>query len=160
MKVLCIESSNAKSVINIQLEPGRYYNIEDASKGTSAQNRLFHAMITEYYKSGLHDCDGGWKDLRNLVKRDLGARFESYVYATIEDGKPRIHQCDTYEEIPESVRKDPDLKKMVRGRLKSWGDYTKKERRNTIDNLKTEMLNRGVATKKFDEIIQSIGGVF
>ena len=160
MIVLCVEQSGETSTINTVLEVGRTYDIEDATRGTSAQNRLFHALISEYYKSGLHDCDGSWQDLRNQIKRSLGAGFESYVYADIEDGKPRICQANNYEDIPLKVRLDKDKKLLIRGRLKSWSDYTKKERKTTIDNLKNEMLNKGVNSKKFDEIISSIGGVF
>lgn len=142
-------------------EVGYRYILEDASCGTSAQNRAFHALIGEYWKSGQHSYDAKtFADFRNMIKRHHGAGFEAYVYAVIKNGKPQILDAKKYEDIPEEVRKDPMLKTMVRGRLKSWSDYTKKERRKTMDNLITEMIEAGVNTKKFTEIMQGMGAIF
>jgi hypothetical protein len=46
-----------------------------------------------------------------------------------------------------------DGKKMIAGKLKSWADYTKKERRETIDRLVSAMIQSGVNSKRFDEIV-------
>jgi DNA-binding transcriptional regulator YhcF (GntR family) len=45
---------------------------------------------------------------------------------------------------------------MVYGILKSWHDYTKKERTETIDRLIAEMLQAGVNSNKFHEILRSM----
>ena len=66
--------------------------------------------------------------------------------------KSRINGAKKYMEIPEYIRKDPDMKNMIRGKLKSWADYTKKQRISCIDNLITEMDEVGVNTKKYQEI--------
>ena len=72
-------------------EVGRYYNLEDAVNGTAAQNRAFHALCQEYWKSGCHPkYEGGFSEFRDLIKRDLGAGFSEYVYAVIDCEKPRI----------------------------------------------------------------------
>lgn len=156
MKALCIESDYQQSTINIELEPGIEYNIEEATEGTAAQNKTFHPLCNEYYKSGLHSFVGDLKTFRDYIKKDLGEGFESYVYAIIEAGKPIVVKVDSYEEIPIEVRKDADYKKMIRGKLKSWADYTKKQRRETIDLLISEMLQMGVDTKKFREIMEGL----
>jgi hypothetical protein len=136
---------------------GRVYNLEDAKHGTGAQNRAFHALIGEYWRSGQHSYTAkNFADFRNQIKRHLGAGFEAFVYATIDDGKPVIHDAATFDEIPAAVRHDPDLKKLVRGRLKSWADYRKKERIDTLNNLISEMLQAGVNTKKFYEIMHGM----
>lgn len=129
-------------------EIGRKYSLEDATEGSLAQGKAFHALIQEYWKSGAHsyNCDT-FDRFRDLIKRDLGAGFESYVYAD-ENG---IHKVKTIEEIPESVAITHKM-----GKLKSWVDYSRKQRRETIDRVISEMLQAGVNTRKFQEIIQGL----
>ena len=133
---------------------------------TQAQNKAFHALITEYYKSGMHSYDKvDLKQFKKLIKKNLGAGFESFIYVEMEvqdsigylkDPKPAIGDAKTYLDIPENVRKDPDHRQMIRGKLKSWSDYTKKERMKTMDNLISEMHQVGVNTKKFMEILEGM----
>lgn len=140
--------------------PGVYV-LESLESGTNAQNRAFHALLTEYWRSGAHSYQAkSFEEFRNMIKRGLGAGFESYVYAEIVDGKPRISGAKSYEEIPLEVRKDPDLKNLVRGRLKSWADYTKKERRMTMDNLISEMHQVGVQSPGFMRILEGMEGLW
>jgi hypothetical protein len=135
-------------------EAGRRYYLEDEAEGSENQNRAFHALTAEYWRSGCASYPSkGFDDFRNHIKKNLGAGFEAYVYATIEAGRPVIRDAKTWEDIPAEVRRDPDLKRLVRGRLKSWADYTKKERTATIDNLIREMIEAGVNSAKFGEII-------
>jgi hypothetical protein len=164
MKILITEVGHYSVESQDFPEVGRYYNLEDAVEGTRAQGKTFHALIKVWWESGQHPKWGGgpFADFKDLIKRDLGAGFESFVYATIDinpDGfyRPRIHTAKTFEEVPEHIRKDPDMKLMIRGRLKSWADYTKKERQKTIDNVIDDMLANGVSSKKFDEILKGIG---
>lgn len=138
-------------------EPGMVYQLEDAAEGTGAQNRAFHALVQEYWRSGCHSyAVKTFKEFRNLIKRDLGAGFEAFVYATIEAGRPVLHDAPTAADIPEAVRQDPDLRNLCRGRLKSWTDYSKKERRETIDRLIAQMDQDGVRTKKYYEILEGM----
>jgi len=140
---------------------GRSYFLEDAETGTGKQNRAFHGLIQEYWKSRQHSYKvDNFNDFRNQIKRSLGEGFESYVYVDWEQKiidkevvyKARIHSVKNIKEIPEYIRKDPDIRLMIRGKLKSWADYTKKQRINCIDNLITEMDEVGVNTKKYQEI--------
>jgi hypothetical protein len=142
---------------------GITYSLEDAVEGTAAQGRAFHALVAEYYRSGLWSYQGsGYKqgatltEFRNLVKKNLGAGFEAFVYAVLENGSPVIRDAKTYGEIPEEVRADPAYRKLIRGRLKSWTDYTKRERMKTLDNLIAEMIQAGVNSKKFREIMDGM----
>jgi hypothetical protein len=129
---------------------GRSYILEDAATGTGAQNRAFHALIQEYWRTGLHSSPAKtFHEFRDYIKRDLGAGFESFVYAT-PDG---VKKANTREDIP----KEYNNSKYALGRLKSWSDYTLKERRNAIDNLIAEMKQAGVNTKKFFEILDGMG---
>ena len=146
---------------------GQSYNLENASCGTGAQNRLFHAVLDIYYKSGAWSYQGSgynqgatYDEFRNMIKRKLGAGFEAFVYAEIEKGKPVIKDAKTYADIPASVRADPALKQIVRGRLKSWIDYSKSERRDTMDRLIAEMIQVGVNTDKFSQILEGMEGIW
>jgi len=133
---------------------GRTYTLEDAATGTTAQNKFFHALITEYWRLGCHSYPAtSFEEFRNMIKRSLGAGFEAFVYAEITDGHPVIKDAPTYNDIPIEVRRDPQLKKIVRGRLKSWGSYNKKERTETIDRLVAEMIQAGCNSSRFREIM-------
>jgi len=135
---------------------GRTYTLEDAATGTTAQNKAFHALIGEYWKSGCHSYKAdNFDDFRNQIKRALGAGFEAFVYAVIVDGKPVILDAPTYQDIPPEVRRDPALKQLVRGRLKSWADYTKKERRETMDKLdQRNDAGRGTRPRSFTRYLK------
>ena len=148
-----IEASKSVPVV------GRSYILEDAATGTSAQNKTFHALVQEYWKSGCHSYSAkSFEDFKNLIKKHLGAGFEAFVYVEMVEGKAIIKDAECSEDIPEVIRRDPELRNLARGRLKSWADYTKAERCRTIDNLIAEMHHVGVQTKKFYEILEGLEG--
>jgi hypothetical protein len=141
-------------------EVGRKYSLAPADDATERQNRAFHALVQEYWRSGQHSYNvKTFSEFRDVIKRDLGAGFDRYVYATIVGGKAMIKTALTRSEIPAEVWADPDLKKMVMGRLKSWSDYTKRERSETIDRVISEMHQAGVKTEKFYEILEGMESV-
>jgi hypothetical protein len=136
---------------------GRIYALEPADTGSIQQGRAFHALIQEYWRSGLHSYDAKtFLDFRNMIKRDLGAGFESFAYVIVDNGRPIIRDAKTMDDVPASIRMAPRRKDLIRGRLKSWGDYTKKERRESIDRVIAEMIQAGVNSKKFDEILEGL----
>lgn len=124
---------------------GRRYALEDAASGTSAQNRAAHSLMAEYFRTGLHSYPAKtFAEFRDYIKRDLGAGFESFVYACPEG----VKKVKTREEIPAEYNNA----KFAMGRLKSWSDYTVKQRTETIDRLISEMDQAGVNTPKYQEI--------
>ena len=132
-------------------EQGRKYALEDVATGTTAQNNAFHALIQEFFRSGCHsyNCET-WQELKDFIKRDIGAGFDSFVWF-MWDGKKTIKgKCKTREEIPDGAE--------FFGKLKSWGKYTKKQRRETMDLLISTMIQAGVNTKKFHEILDGMEG--
>ena len=139
-------------------EDGRYYTLEPTGKGTLSQNNAFHALVMEYWRWGGHPKYGGdpYTVFRDKIKRDLGAGFSAYVYADISDGKPRIFQVSTFEEIPKHVKEDPDRNTLIQGKLKSWSEYGKKDRQRTIDNLLDDIVASGCNTHKMDIIIEGM----
>lgn len=161
MKILILE--NDQYMVESKDSPviGRHYSLEDFQTGTQAQNKAFHALITEYYKSGMHSYSNvDLAEFKKLIKKNLGAGFESFIYVEIDYNtfgvKPQIKDAKTYLDIPISIRQDPDMKDIIRGKLKSWADYTKKERMRTMDNLISEMHQVGINSKKFMEILEGM----
>lgn len=134
---------------------GRSYNIEDAENGTTKQNKLFHSLLQEWYRSNLHSYKDikSFEDFRNVIKKDFGYGFEKFVYIS-DPGLPtqKINSVKNYDEIPVCYRKMGSMF----GILKSWSDYTKKQRKETIDNIISAMIQAGVNTKKFNEILEGI----
>jgi len=150
MQVVITAPGTYSIVSGASPEPGAVYNLEDAAKGSSAQGRAFHALMQEYFRTGLHSYPAkSFTEFRDYIKRDLGAGFESFVYASTEG----VKKVATREEIPPEYNN----KKYAMGRLKSYADYTKKERRESLDRLIAEMIEAGVNSPKFAEIMQGMG---
>ena len=163
MKGLCTVSSGG--VVNLLIsggdlpEVGHYYFLESATEGTGAQNRTFHALTLEYFKSGMHSYDAtDYSDFKNQIKKHLGQGFESYVYVDYSTKDyPFMNDCKNKKDLPEWVIDANRIKPgMIRGKLKSWSNYTKKQRKTTIDNVISEMLQSGINTHIFQEILKGM----
>jgi hypothetical protein len=139
---------------------GRHYVMEEAETATAEQGRAYHALAQEFWRSGLHSYEvNNFDDFRDFLKRDLGAGFERFVYIDMVDGLAVLKDAKTMADIPEHVRRDPKLRMLARGRLKSWADYTRKERTEAIDRLISTMRQAGVQSAKFDEILSGMGAL-
>jgi hypothetical protein len=120
------------------LEVGRYYQVEAADSGTNRQNRAFHALLQEYWRSGCHSYNArSFEHFRALIKLYLGVGAERYYRVVDEHGRALSEPECGY-------------------RLKSWASYTKKERGETIDRLIAEMHQAGVQTQRFYEILDGL----
>ena len=121
-----------------QPQIGKWYNIEPADEGTDAQNRCWHSLLSEYWRTGCHSYNArNFQHFRELIKLELGAGVEKFSSVVNEDGTPCPEGRFGY-------------------RLKSWSDYTKKERMEAIDRLVAEMFQAGVDSKKFYEILDGM----
>jgi hypothetical protein len=140
-------------------EAGLYYTLEDCVKGTSAQRKSREALITEYWRSGLHPKYGGDpRDiLRDQLKKSIGEGFERFFYGYYTSERMIKGNCKEWEEIPEECRAlyKEDMAFIV-GKLKSFSHYSKKQMSMFIDNLIDEMKSAGVCSKKFDEILKGM----
>jgi hypothetical protein len=144
--------------VDIALVPGKHYEIDRADTPTARQNRAFHALVQEFYASGAHSYNvSGFAEFRNCIKRDFGAGFASYKYVEETPFGLRWAECEKPGDIPETAARDKNGARLVAGKLKSWADYTKKERTETIGRLISAMTQAGVNSRKFDEILAGMG---
>jgi hypothetical protein len=119
------------------LKPGKCYKCEPVEEGTLSQNSAFHALVQEYWTSGAHSYRAkNFEHFRALIKLNLGAGVERYINLVEADGTPCEGRADW--------------------RLKSWADYTKRERTETINRLIAEMLQARVDSRKFEEILAGL----
>jgi hypothetical protein len=136
---------------------GKYYEAVEVDTPTERQNRAFHALIQEFYASGCHSYNvKSFKQFRNYIKRDIGAGFERYKYVEQTSSGLKWGGCKTPDGIPENVARDECGNPLASGILKSWSDYSKKERTETIDRLINIMIQCDVNNKKFYEIIDGM----
>jgi hypothetical protein len=139
------------------LTVGTWYTAELSDEGTLAQNKVFHALCQEYYRSGCHSYPAAnFQEFRKHVKKNLGAGFEAYVYIIQTPNGFMWEETTRYKDIPRNIAKDRYGKPLIKGKLKSWANYTKKERKETIDRLISEMHQAGVQTRKFYEILDGM----
>ena len=157
MKITIVSDSEYLCISPTPPKIGHTYELEDAATGTQAQNKAFHALVSEYFVSGCFSYQANTlDDFRNCIKRSLGAGFEAYVYATVEGGHAVIHDAKRWDDVPQAIREDPERAQFVRGRLKSWSAYTKRQRMDTLDKLIAEMRQTGVNSRHFAEIIEGM----
>ena len=113
-----------------KVAPG-LYSIERADNGTLQQTRAFFALVYEYWASGCFSyCASTPADLKEAVKYYHGAGL---WWTRGADGEEALE-------------------------MKSWADYTLRERMKTIDGLVKEMHMAGVSSAKFYEILRGMEG--
>jgi hypothetical protein len=108
--------------------------------GTDAQNRAFHSLLGEYWKSGLSSYES-YDDMRDTIKLRI-AGADEYIF--IDNGKVRHVKSlgevkGRYAEVP-----------------KSWADFTLEQRRDAIDEVIREATVAGINSKKWGEILQGM----
>jgi hypothetical protein len=105
--------------------------------GTDQQNRAFHALLGEYWKSGLSSYES-YDDMKDTIKLRI-AGADEYIF--IENGK--VRHVKSLDEVKGRYAEVP----------KSWADFTLEQRRDAIDEVIREATIAGVNSKKWDEII-------
>jgi len=154
MRILCTGNG---TFTGDDLIEGRYYDAVEADTPTEAQNRAFHALLQEFWSSGLHSYNAkNFEEFRDYIKRDIGAGFEKFRYVVETKEGLKWGTARAAFDIPENVALDASGKPLAAGILKSWKKYSKKERKETIDRLINTMIQCGVNSKKFDEIIEGM----
>ena len=105
--------------------------------GTDEQNRAFHALIGEFWISGLSSYES-YEDMKDSIKLKVAGPDE---FIFIKDGK--VKRSKTLEGIEGRYAEVP----------KSWAQFTLEERKMAIDLVIKEANLAGVNSKKWDEII-------
>lgn len=143
LSILPPEYKNAlvKLLATAEAKYGGYVTVEVSLPhkiGSEEQNRAWHSLIREYWLSGCSSYQS-YEDMRDSLKLKV-AGADSYIYLT-----DKQHTAKTLDDIPKGARyiEVP----------KSWGDFTRDERNDMIDFTIKEMIEAGVNSKKFDEII-------
>jgi hypothetical protein len=159
MRILCTGDG---TFTGDDLIVGKYYDAVEVDTPTEAQNRAFHALLQEFWSSGAHSYNAkNFEQFRNFIKRDLGAGFERFKYVEETPEGLKWGSAKAAYDIPENVALDADGQPLAQGVLKSWAKYTKKERRETIDRLINTMIECGINSKRFDEILEGMrSGVY
>ncbi len=163
VKIIEVSGTIGRVVIESKETPivGTTYELADYDDPTARQGRTFEALVTEYWRSGAWSYpSSGYRpgltlfEFRKLIKAKLGPAFEKVIFINRETGF--WDECATPADLPDYIKTSPDKAKLAYGRLKSRTDWTKKELRNTIDNIITEGNQVGVNTKKWGEIIEGM----
>jgi hypothetical protein len=142
------------------LEAGKWYEAQDAVTGTEAQNKAFHALVSEYYSSGAYSYNAkNVEELKGYIKKTYGAGFDCYYAVGDKGGVYGLKRYKTKTEAFEAAVVNQNGEKLIHGHLKSWAKYTLKERTAAIDGLISEMLQAGVNSRKFEEILNGMDGV-
>jgi len=105
--------------------------------GTDQQNRAFHALLGEYWKSGLSSYES-YDDMKDTIKLRI-AGADGYIF--IDNGK--VRHVKSLDEVKGRYAEVP----------KSWSDFTLEQRRDAIDEVIREATMAGVNSRKWDEII-------
>jgi len=169
MKILILENDTYRVESKDAPEVGRYYNLEDAVTGTAAQNKSFHALLNNFwlwmFKNNKFQFDDNGiiynlstpdqASFKDFFKYKYGQGFKHYQYV---NKKFAMVKVKTMEEIPDYVIHDfnDGNKERVKGILKSWVDYTKKQRLDCIDMLLTIIYISECDDKKVNEIIDGM----
>jgi hypothetical protein len=141
-----------------ELKIGAYYDCEPAEEGSGNQNRLFHALLTIYFISGCFSYPAkNVEQLKMYIKKHLGSGYIYRYKLTTGEWERNVKQSQLELDISEGkVRRDEKGEYVFDYELKSWRDYTKRERRNLIESLIAEMDMAGVQSKKYFEILEGI----
>jgi len=108
--------------------------------GSDAQNRAFHSLIGEYWKSGLSSYES-FDDMRDTFKlRVAGA--DEYIF--IENGK--VRHVKSLDEVKGRYAEVP----------KSWADFTVEQRKDAIDEVIREATMAGINSRKWEEILRGM----
>jgi len=137
------------------------YELVEYKHHTDQQRKLFHPLVRLYYNSGVFSYPANnWLELREQVKRYLGAGIERYEYS---NDNHEIIEVKSLEDVPENILLDyaKGNNKRIKDFLKSCADYTRNEMITVCDSLIREMLlnevNIGRQAKKFNDILDEIG---
>lgn len=169
MKILILPDGRYNTESKDPPVVGRYYTLEDAATGTAAQGRAFHALLAAFWKwmfrvnrFQFHDGNVIYdlstpdvESFKDYFKYKYGEGFSHIQYVNDHNAMVKV---DTIEEVPDYAIADLNAgnKGRVKGVLKSWTKYTKKQRRECINTLKMIIGLSGCDDAKVQEILEGM----
>lgn len=135
--------------------PGRSYYLHDADEYTPPMRALWEALVEIAFRSGEFSVDTIDKgSFRSWVKRRYGEGFDRLRYVS----ENKMIEVKTVEEIPEGVLMDfsSGNSSRILGVLKSTTRYSKRQFLRMIENTISAMIERGIDTPQFRDIINEM----
>lgn len=122
-----------------------------ASYKSKKQNSCFHGLLSLFYRSGCYSCEANsFRELKKYYKKEIGL-IRSYVYFN----GTNIVEVKNKSDIPAYI--NPNACRIV---LESFARATRKQAREGIDLIKSEMLQSGIEQtsygKEFWQIINQM----
>jgi hypothetical protein len=134
---------------------------------TNEQNRFFHALLTLYWESGQSSYDSPasmrthFKEIAGCIDKEV-KKITTELDLTLEAKKGLFIAIETWAKaVRLSERSKAKIYNALRGESRvetikesSWADASKKGATLAIDCLINEMIEAGVNSQKFDEMIK------
>ena len=155
MKILITETGYLVESKEVPIV-GKSYILEDADDYTGKQRRTWEALVDEAYKSGKFSYDTmDIHKFREHIKLDYGEGFNRLKYV---NDKFQMVEVKSQSEIPDYVALDfgNGNRERIQGIIKSTTAYTKKQFVRMIDNTINAMLEFGVDSKRFQDILEGL----
>lgn len=157
MKILILENSQYLTESKDVPITGRRYVLEDAETYTGQQRKTWHAFVGEWFRAGQYPVDTiDYNYFRDWCKLKYGEGFGHYEYTDWEYNMVRVKSVD---EIPSDIVEwynDHPGSKRIKGILKSFTGYTKKQVINSTDKIINAMVEYGADTEKYYQILEGM----
>lgn len=135
---------------------GETYYLENADDHTPPMRRLWESLVDIAYRSGEFSADTLDRTrFRSFMKKNYGEGFDRLRYV---DSEHRIQEAKSVDDIPDDVILDFNAgnTKRIMGVLKSTTRYTKRQFSRMIDCTINAMIERGIDTPRFRDIVEEI----
>lgn len=142
--------------VDISTDFGWIEVLDDKQYKSKKQNNLFHSLLMCFWESKLSSFDS-YEDLRNHYKRIAhlcDVKFENNLPEQVKSILWKAIQI-----LPIPKRYLDEICELLKGRTvtwRSWADCSKEMARITLDQLISDMINAGVNSKKFNEIMREL----
>ena len=142
--------------VEIKGEYGYLEVLEEKQYKSRKQNALFHSLLMCFWESKLSSFDS-YEELRNHYKRIAHLCDVKWENTLPDQIKQMLWRAIKLLPIPK--RYLDEICELLRGRVvtwHSWADCSKEMARLTLDQLIGDMVNAGVNSKKFQEIMRDL----
>jgi hypothetical protein len=142
--------------VEIKGDYGYLEVLEEKQYKSRQQNALFHSLLMCFWESKLSSFES-YEDLRNHYKRVAHLCDVKWDNRLKDTTKTILWKAIKMLPLPQSEL--AEIIELIKGRVitwRSWGDCSKEMARLTLDQLIGDMVNAGVNSKKFQEIMREL----